>query len=401
MSALAAAATGTGRPVNIALALFALAMGGFAIGTTEFASMSLLPEMARGLAVDAPTAGHAISIYALGVVVGAPTLAVLGARLSRRKLLIGLMGFFALANALSALAPTFGWMLLFRFLSGLPHGAFFGVGALVAASMVPRARRSQSVSRMMLGLTVATIAGVPFANVIGRALGWRWAFAIVAVLAVATALMLLFFAPRTPADRSASPLRELGALRNVRVWLTLSIGAIGFGGIFSVYTYLASTMTAVTGASSAMIPVALALFGVGMTLGTVICAWGADRALMTTAGVTLAFGTATLACYTLAAQQLWSMLLVVTLIGMGGGLGSVLQTRLMDVAGEAQMLAAALNHSAFNVANALGPWLGGMAITAGFGWASTGWVGMTLALGGLVVWAVSLLVDSRLSRSNE
>lgn len=401
MTALAAAATGTGRPVNIALALFALAMGGFAIGTTEFASMSLLPEMARGLAVDAPTAGHAISIYALGVVVGAPTLAVLGARLSRRKLLIGLMGFFALANALSALAPTFGWMLLFRFLSGLPHGAFFGVGALVAASMVPRARRSQAVSRMMLGLTVATIAGVPFANVVGRALGWRWGFAIVAVLAVATALMLLFFAPRTPADRSASPLRELGALRNVRVWLTLSIGAIGFGGIFSVYTYLASTMTAVTGAPSAMIPVALALFGVGMTLGTVICAWGADRALMTTAGVTLAFGTATLACYTLAAQQLWSMLLVVTLIGMGGGLGSVLQTRLMDVAGEAQMLAAALNHSAFNVANALGPWLGGMAITAGFGWASTGWVGMTLALGGLVVWAVSLLVDSRLSRSNE
>lgn len=391
------ATTGTGRPVNTKLALFALAMGGFAIGTTEFASMSLLPELAGGLGVDEPTAGHVISVYALGVVVGAPLLAVLGARLSRRKLLIGLMSFFALANALSALAPSFGWMLLFRFLSGLPHGAFFGVGALVAAGMVPHERRSHAVSRMMLGLTIATIAGVPFANVVGRALGWRWGFAIVAVLAVATALMVLFFAPRTPADREASPLRELGALRNLRVWLALATGAVGFGGLFAVYTYLASTMTEVTGAPG-MIPVALALFGVGMTLGTIICAWGADRALMPTAGLTLAFGAAMLAIYAIAAEQLWSMLVIVTLIGMSGGLGSVLQIRLMDVAGEAQMLAAALHHSAFNVANALGPLLGGAAISAGFGWTSTGWVGMALALGGLAIWAVSLLVDRRLSR---
>lgn len=388
----------TDRPVNVTLALFALAMGGFAIGTTEFASMSLLPQMANGLRIDEPTAGHVISIYALGVVVGAPLLAVLGARLARRKLLIGLMSFFAVANALSALAPSFGWMLLFRFLSGVPHGAFFGVGALVAAGMVPRERRSQAVSRMMLGLTIATVAGVPFANVVGRMLGWRWGFAIVAVLALATALLLLFHAPRTPADHSASPLRELGALRNLRVWLTLAIGAIGFGGLFSVYTYLASTMTAVTGASPAMIPVALALFGGGMTAGTILCAWGADRALMTTAGVTLAFSAAMLALYAVAAPQLWSMLVIVTFIGMGGGLGSVLQTRLMDVAGDAQMLAAALNHSAFNTANALGPWLGGLAISAGLGWTSTGWVGMALALGGLAVWAVSLLVDRRLSR---
>lgn len=390
--------TAGGRPVNTRLALFALAVGGFAIGTTEFASMSLLPQLATGLGVDEPTAGHAISVYALGVVVGAPTLAVLGARLSRRKLLIALMAFFAAANALSALAPTFGWMLLFRFMSGLPHGAFFGVGALVAASMVPHERRSQAVSRMMLGLTIATIAGVPFANVIGRALGWRWGFAIVAVLAVVTALMVLFFAPRTPPDRAASPLRELGALRNLHVWLALATGAIGFGGLFAVYTYLASTMIEVTGAAPEMIPVALALFGVGMTLGTIICAWGADRALMPTAGLTLVFGAAVLALYALAAQQTWSMLVTVTLIGMSGGLGSVLQIRLMDVAGEAQMLAAALHHSAFNVANALGPLLGGAAISAGLGWTSTGWVGMALALGGLAIWAVSLLLDRRSTR---
>ena len=388
------ATTAAGRPVNVTLALLALSMGGFAIGTTEFASMSLLPQMAAGLGVDEPTAGHVISAYALGVVVGAPVLAVAGARLSRRKLLIALMGFFALANALSALAPTLGWMLLFRFLSGLPHGAFFGVGALVAAAMVPRERRSQAVARMMLGLTIATVAGVPFANVVGQALGWRWGFAIVAVLAVATALLLLLFAPRTPADRTASPLRELSALANGRVWLTLGIGAIGFGGLFSVYTYLASTMTAVTGTPE-LIPVALALFGVGMTVGTLACARGADRALMPTAGVTLAFSALVLALYAPAAQQPWSMLAIITLIGTGGGLGTVLQARLMDVAGDAQTLAAALNHSAFNTANALGPWLGGLAISAGYGWTSTGWVGMALALGGLAIWAVSLVLDRR------
>jgi DHA1 family inner membrane transport protein len=231
---------------------------------------------------------------------------------------------------------------------------------------------------------------------VGRALGWRWGFAIVAVLAMASALMVLFFAPRTPTDRDASPLRELGALRNLRVWLALATGAVGFGGLFAVYTYLASTMTEVTGAPG-MIPVALALFGVGMTLGTIICAWGADRALMPTAGLTLAFGAAMLAIYAISAEQLWSMLVIVTLIGMSGGLGSVLQIRLMDVADEAQMLAAALHHSAFNVANALGPLLGGAAISAGFGWTSTGWVGMALALGGLAIWAVSLLVDRRLT----
>ncbi len=383
-----------GHHVNVPIALLALAMGGFAIGTTEFASMSLLPQLAGGLGIDEPTAGHVISTYALGVVVGAPLLAVLGARMARRTLLIALMSFFALANGLSALAPDLGWMLVFRFLSGLPHGAFFGVGALVAAGMVPHERRSQAISRMMLGLTLATVAGVPFANVVGQALGWRWGFGIVALLAVATAVMLFAFAPRTPADRTANPMRELGALRNGRVWLTLATGAIGFGGLFCVYTYLASTMTAVTGAPG-LIPVALALFGVGMTLGTILCAWGADRALMTTAGLTLAFSALSLSLYPMAAQQSWSILGVVVLIGMGGGLGSVLQTRLMDVAGEAQMLAAALNHSAFNVANALGPWLGGMAISAGLGWTSTGWVGMVLALGGLAIWAVSLLLDRR------
>lgn len=219
-----------------ALVHAALAVGGFAIGTTEFATMSLLPFFARDLHIDEPTAGHVISAYALGVVVGAPLIAIASARMTRRTLLILLMGVFAVANGLSALAPTYHWLLLFRFLSGLPHGAYFGIAALVAASLVPLDRRTQAVGRVLAGLTVATIVGVPFANWLGRALGWRWAFVLVSLLAVLTAILVAVCAPRDRVDASASPLRELGALKRAQVWLTLATGAIGFGGLFAVYT---------------------------------------------------------------------------------------------------------------------------------------------------------------------
>lgn len=369
-------------------------MGGFAIGTTEFATMSLLPFFSKDLGISAPTAGHVISAYALGVVVGAPLIAVLSARMARRTLLILLMTVFAIANGLSALAPTYHWMLLFRFLSGLPHGAYFGIAALVAASLVPLERRTQAVSRVLLGLTVATIVGVPLANWLGQALGWRWGFALVAFQAALTATLIAIFAPRDRPDPAASPLRELEALRRGQVWLTLAMGAIGFGGLFAVYTYLASTLMAVTGVAATAVPVALAAFGIGMTAGNLIAPRFADRALMPTAGALLVWSAVALALYPLAAGELWSILLDVTAIGFGGALGTVLQSRLMDVAGDAQALAAALNHSAFNTANALGPWLGGMAIAAGYGWTSTGVVGCALALGGLGIWAISARGDT-------
>jgi MFS transporter, DHA1 family, inner membrane transport protein len=372
----------------------ALAVGGFAIGTTEFATMSLLPFFARDLGIDEPTAGHVISAYALGVVVGAPLIAILSARMARRTLLIVLMSVFALANGLSALAPTYHWMLLFRFLSGLPHGAYFGIAALVAASLVPSERRTQAVGRVLLGLTIATIIGVPFANWLGQAMGWRWGFAVVAFLAILTATLVSIFAPRDRVEAGASPLRELGALKRGQVWLTLATGAIGFGGLFAVYTYLASTLMAVTGVSAATVPIALAAFGVGMTAGNLIIPRFADRALMPTAGALLVWSAVALALYPLAAGRVWSILLDVMAIGLGGALGTVLQTRLMDVAGDAQALAAALNHSAFNTANALGPWLGGMAIAAGYGWTSTGWVGCALALAGLAIWAISARAET-------
>jgi DHA1 family inner membrane transport protein len=381
------------RPtVSPGIVHFTLAIGGFAIGTTEFATMSLLRYFAHDLGIDEPTAGHVISAYALGVVIGAPVIAVLAARLPRRSLLVALMTVFALANGLSAFAPSYHWMLLFRFLSGLPHGAYFGIAALVAASLVPIEKRTQAVGRVLLGLTVATIVGVPLANWLGQSVGWRFAFGIVAALALTCAVLVFLFVPSDAADPSASPLRELGALRRLQIWLTLAIGAVGFGGLFAVYTYLGSTLIDVTRVPAAATPLIFSIFGMGLTAGNLFIPRYADRALMPTAGYLLLWSAAVLALYPIATSHYMTVALDVFAIGMGGALATVLQTRLMDVAGDSQALAAALNHSAFNIANAIGPWLGGMTIAAGFGLASTGYVGAGLALGGLMVWGISLTI---------
>lgn len=385
----------SGHPTLIILAL---AMGAFAIGTTEFAAMSLVPYFARDLGLSEPQAGHAISAYALGVVVGAPTIAVLGARLARRTLLIGLMGMFAFANGLSATASSYPSLLLFRFLSGLPHGAYFGVAALVAASLVPANARAQSVAKVMTGLTIATIIGVPAANWLGQIIGWRSGFGIVAGLALVTMVLVTLFAPRDHGGPRSSPLRELDALRRPQVLLTLLTGAIGFGGLFCVYTYVASTMIEVTKVREALVPLVLAVFGVGMTVGNLFWAWLADRRLNHAAIGAFVWSAVALGLFPLVAGNIWLLTLDILLIGFGGGLGTILQTRLMDVAGEAQALAAAAHHSAFNVANALGPWLGGLAIGAGYSLRMTGWIGVGLSLGGLAVFLLTLALHRRQER---
>ncbi|MBA2588402.1 MAG: MFS transporter [Alphaproteobacteria bacterium] len=371
---------------------FALAVGGFAIGTTEFATMSLLPYFARDLGIAAPVAGHVISAYALGVVLGAPLIAVLAAKLPRRTLLIGLMLLFALGNGLTGLVPSYHAMLLLRFISGLPHGAYFGVAMLVAASLVPQERRAQASARVLMGLTVATIIGVPCANWLGQAIGWRWCFGIVAVLALLTATLVALFAPRQPPKPDASAMTELAALGNRDVWLTLAIGAIGFGGFFAIYTYLADTLLTVTHMSESLTPLVFAIFGAGMMTGLVVVPRFAHGRVMRVAGLCLLWFAATMALYSFATGNAWTITLSVFLIGLGGALGPILQTRLMDVAGKAQTLAAALNHSAFNFANALGPLVGGIAIAHGLGLSSTGLVGSSLALAGLAIWAVALKI---------
>jgi DHA1 family inner membrane transport protein len=383
------------RAPRVALVILALAMGAFAIGTAEFAAMSLVPFFARDLGLTEPQAGHAISAYALGVVVGAPIIAVLSARIARRPLLMGLMALFAIGNGLSAFAGSYGVLLACRFLAGLPHGAYFGIAALVAASQVAPERRAQSVAWVMTGLTLATVIGVPAANALGQVLGWRSGFAIVAGLALLTVVLVFLFAPHQPADRNASPMRELGAMRRPQVVLTLLVGAIGFGGLFCVYTYVASTLIQVTGVRAATVPLVLMVFGAGMTAGNLFWAWLGDRIGTRSAVIALVFSAGSCALFPIAATDLWALIPVVAAIGFSGGWGTVLQARLMTVAGDAQALAAAAHHSAFNFANALGPWLGGLAIGAGWGLPATGWIGTALSLAGLGVLLLTLMLHRR------
>lgn len=388
-------------PHGTALAELALALGGFALGTGEFASMGLLPNVARDVHVSVPVAGHIISAYALGVVIGAPLLAVMFARAGRRVMLVGLMGFFALANLLCAVASSYGLIVAGRFLAGLPHGAYFGIASLVAASLVPPDKRAQAVARMMLGLSSANIVGVPFATWVGQLAGWRAAYVVVAMIGLATAALCRFALRPLPAPDNASPLTELGALRRGQVWLTLGIAAIGFGGVFAVYSYITPMLTQVSGMSEAHVPLVLSVIGMGMVAGSLFGGWLADRGVMRAIWITLVLNIVTLGLVPLTAHDITAVTINMFLVGFAAlSMGPALQTRLMDIAADAQALAASLNHSAFNTANALGAWIGGVAIAAGLGWTSTGPIGAMLALGGLTIWFVAWRATAGRSRAN-
>ena len=377
------------KPFSLFWAILALALGGFGIGTGEFVIMGLLPDAASDLAISIPQAGHLISAYALGVVIGAPVLAVLGARIPQRRFLVWLMVFFALANFVSAIAPTYHSMLVARFVTGFPHGTYFGVAALVAANLVGQGKRTQAIGLVMLGLTVATLIGVPLAAALGQWLSWRAAFVFVGVVGVLSFLMVARCVPYIPANDHASPLLELTALKNKQVWITLGIGAIGFGGLFAVFSYVKPTMMQLAGLSEGAIPWVLALFGMGMIAGNLVGARLADWHLNKTIRGILWWGVLVLGAFYWTAHHPILGPINIMLIGTLVALGPALQARLMDVAGKAQTLAAALNHSAFNAANALGAWLGGVAISAGLGWDSTAYVGVLFALGGIAMhsWA--------------
>lgn len=377
------------------LAEFALALGGFGIGTGEFVIMGLMSRVANDLQVAVPDVGYAISSYALGVVVGAPVISSLAARLPRRLLLIGLMLAFALGNIASAFAPGFGSFVLLRFLAGLPHGAYFGVAALVAAAAVPIEERARAVSRVMLGLTTAILVGAPLATWAGNALGWQIAFSGVGVIALLTALLIRLWVPAQPADPHASPKRELGALVKQRVLFTLGIASIGFGGMFAVFSYVMPTLTRQAGMAEAWGPLVLVVFGIGTILGNLVGARAADRNLMRAIPGILIWCLVVQGLFFFAANSVAWGLLFVGLVGTSMALGPTLQTRLMDVAEDAQTMAASLNHAAFNCANALGAWLAGVTIKLGFAWSSTGLVGAALAAAGLAIFAMGLWVERR------
>ncbi|OMG62398.1 MFS transporter [Stutzerimonas balearica] len=389
MQAQASSAAAKLSPRAVLLIELALAMGGFAIGTGEFAIMGLMPEVARGLGISEPQVGHVISSYALGVVVGAPLLAIFGARLLRRHLLLLLMGFFALGNFASALAPDYATLMAVRFISGLPHGAYFGVAMLVAAAMVAPEKRAQAVARVLMGLTIAILVGNPLATWLGQWGSWRLAFVLVGVIALLTVTLVALFLPADPEQPRSSPLRELRAFNRPQVWLALAISSIGFAGMFCVFSYMAPTLLEVTRLGPGWIPFALAAFGLGGILGNVFGGRLFDRLGFQVVAWLLLWSTLVLLAFPFAAQSPWTVFPAVFAVGSMISLSPALQTHLMDVAAEAQTLAAASNHAAFNIANALGPWLGGLAISAGFGWTATGYVGAATAVGGLLVFALA------------
>jgi DHA1 family inner membrane transport protein len=384
--------------VQIALVILALACGGFGIGTGEFAIMGLLPDVARTFAVTTPETGYVISAYALGVVIGAPLIAILGAKSSRRSLLLVLMGVFAAGNLASAVAPDFWSFTALRFLSGLPHGAYFGVSALVAASLVPIHMRARAVGYVMLGLTVATLAGTPVMALFGQYLSWRVLFFAVGGIGALTVTLIWLYLPRDRPAEGASVARELIAFTHPQVLLTLTLAATGFGGMFSIFSYIAGTVTDVALMPVSMIPVIMVLFGVGMNVGNVVGSKLADMSLMGTIGGMLVFNVIVMTIFGLTAANPTLLCLSVFLIGCTFAAGPALQTRLMDVAADGQTLAAASMHSAFNIANALGAWLGGLVIAYGYGYAATGYVGAILSFFGLFVFGVSWLMERRTAR---
>ncbi|WP_297810701.1 MFS transporter [uncultured Methylophaga sp.] len=381
---------------SLPLVIFALAIGGFCIGTTEFVAMGLIQEIAADLSVSIPSAGHFITAYALGVTVGAPVLAILGAKLPRKSLLLGLMLFYGVANAFTALANSPETMLLSRFIAGLPHGAYFGIASLVAADLAGQHRRATAIAQVMMGLTIANVVGVPFATWLGQTFGWRAGFEFSAMIALITILAISFCVPRIKPHASASIRKEMAGFKNINMWLTLAIGAIGFGGMFSVYSYASPILTEYTGASIKVVPVALAVFGSGMVIGGLVAGWLADKHLNKTIVAVLVSSSFAFIIAALSMTQVYSAIAALFLIGFTvTGLAGVLQIRLIDVAGEAQALAASLNHSAFNIANALGAFLGGFVISQQLGWTAPVWVGLVLSLSGLAIFRLALTVEAR------
>lgn len=386
-------------------ALLSLAVGSFGIGMTEFVVMGLLPNIAEDLlpslwatrSEDAiAQAGWLISLYALGVVVGAPTIAGAVAKYPRQRVMIGLALALTVFNALTFLAPTFEWVAASRFLAGLPHGAYFGIGALVAADVLGPGMRAKGVAFVLTGLTVANVVGVPLGTYLGQQVGWRAAFMVVAAIFAAATILIAFFVPERPGDPSRTMRAELKVFRIGQVWLALGVGAIGFGGFFAVYSYIAPLVTEVAGSPEWVVPIVLVVMGLGMTVGNLVGGHLADVDLKRTLIGGLIGLAVVLALLAATAEWIWALGFFVFATGfVASALSPTIQTRLMDVAQDNQSIAAALNHSALNIGNSLGAFLGGVVIAAGWGFLAPAWVGVALAGAGLVLAVASIAAERR------
>ncbi|WP_411143185.1 MFS transporter [Streptomyces sp. x-80] len=378
------------------LALLALAIGAFGIGTTEFAVMGLLPDMAAGFGVSIPLAGYATTVYALGVVIGAPLMTALGTRLTRKQMLMLLMGLFIVGNVLTAVAPVFGIVLLGRIVSSFTHGAFFGIGALVAADVVAPEKRAAAISLMFSGLTLANVVGVPVGTMLGQRFDWRVTFFAIAALGVIGLLGVVKLVPAQRAKAAASIGRELAVFRNPQVGLAMLMTVLGFGGVFAAVTYLASMMTEVTGFAPSSVIWLTAVFGLGMVVGNLISGRFTDRAMMPMLYVSLTGLALALAAFTFTAHNKVAATITIALIGaFGFATVPPLQKRVMDQAAAAPTLASAGNIAAFNFGNALAAWLGGLVISAGLGFTAPNWVGALMTVAALGVALIASALERR------
>ncbi|HET6859813.1 MAG TPA: MFS transporter [Streptomyces sp.] len=378
------------------LALLALAIGAFGIGTTEFVIMGLLPEVSADYGVSIPTAGYLVSGYALGVVLGAPLMSILGTRISRKRMLMILMGLFIAGNLVSALAPSFGVMLTGRVVASLAHGAFFGIGSIVAAELVAPEKKAGAIAMMFTGLTVANVVGVPLGTFIGQNFGWRVTFYAVAALGVIGLAGVAKLVPETAKPEGVRLRHELAAFKNVQVLLAMAMTVLGFGGVFAAITYITPMMTEVAGYSASSVTWLLVLFGLGMVGGNLIGGKFADRHLMPLLYVSLGALALVLALFTLTAHnQITAAVTIVLIGGLGFATVPPLQKRVLDQAAGAPTLASAVNIGAFNLGNALSAWLGGIVIAAGLGYTAPNWVGAVLAASALALAVLSSALERR------
>jgi DHA1 family arabinose polymer transporter-like MFS transporter len=373
--------------------LVALLFGGLGIGITEFVMMGLLPDIAKDLSISIPEAGHLISAYALGVVIGAPVLVSIAGSYPPKKILIALMIMFTAFNAFSAFAPSYTTLFIGRLLAGLPHGAFFGVGSVVASRIAEKGKEAQAVSVMFAGLTIANIIGVPLGTYIGHHYSWRFTFVIIVLVGLVTLLGLKAWMPALPATKNRDFKKELDFFRDPNSWLIILMIAIGTGGLFSWYSYIAPLLTDVSGFKADSITYILVLAGMGMFVGNIIGGKLADRISPAKASLALllAMAASLFIIHYVSVNQ--SLALVMTFItgAISFAVAAPIQMLMINTSRGSEMLAASVSQASFNIGNALGAFLGGLPLAAGFDYTSPVWVGTLMALTGAVfAWMIIL-----------
>ncbi|WP_405817889.1 MFS transporter [Streptomyces sp. NBC_01390] len=366
--------------------LIALALGGFGIGLTEFGIVGLLPEVADDFGVSESVAGYLVSGYALSVAIGALGLTAAIARFDRKKVLVGLMTLFIVGNLISAVAPTYSLLMVGRVVAALCHGAFFSVGAVVASDMVTENKKGSAIALMFGGLTAANVLGVPLGTFLGQQLGWRSTFWAITILGFVTLAGIQALVPRSTASAPTDLRTELAVFRRGQVWVSIALSILAFGGVIGGYTYIAFTLTEVSGFSDSAVPWLLVLFGAGTFIGNFLGGKAADKSLNKTLIGAMAGLAVVMALFAVTAENKIATIVALLLMGaIGLSAAPGLQARAMKYASDAPTMASGANIAAFNVGNALGAWIGGLTLAAGYGFVSPLWVGAALALAGLGV----------------